>query len=203
MKFVADYRVLLAQILFFVYNKNYLWIIDYHSKFPVIKMIKGLSEDNWILSCKVFVFLQKYGLSKTIIWDAGGNFISEKFKEFYKILNIEQAAASSYHHQSKGQVEAYTMTLSKKLHYFNGIYCSGWKRGWGTWTHCTIIEKGDQNNDQLYKVHMTKIGELKTRNTKHLKATPITWEQHLRNQISKNMKTDTLADKIRQFWKQI
>ena len=38
--------------------------------------------------------------------DAGGNFISEKFKNFCKSLNIEQAISSSYHHQSNGQVEA-------------------------------------------------------------------------------------------------
>ena len=37
--------------------------------------------------------------------DAGSNFISEKFKHFCKSLNIEQAALSSYHHQSNRQVE--------------------------------------------------------------------------------------------------
>ena len=38
--------------------------------------------------------------------DAGGNFISEKFKNFCNSLNIKQAVSSSYHHQSNGQVEA-------------------------------------------------------------------------------------------------
>ena len=38
--------------------------------------------------------------------DAGGNFISQKFKNFCNNLNIEQVVSSSYHHQSNGQVEA-------------------------------------------------------------------------------------------------
>ena len=48
----------------------------------------------------------EYGLPKKIISDAGGNFISDKFKRFCKNLNIEQGISSSYYHQSNGQVEA-------------------------------------------------------------------------------------------------
>ena len=38
--------------------------------------------------------------------DAGGNFVSEKFKEFCRNLNIEQAVSSTYDHQSNEQVDA-------------------------------------------------------------------------------------------------
>ena len=38
--------------------------------------------------------------------DAGGNFISEKIKNFCNSLNVEQAVSSSYHNQSNRQVEA-------------------------------------------------------------------------------------------------
>ena len=38
--------------------------------------------------------------------DAGGNFISDKFKQFCKRMKIEQATSSSCHHQSNRQVEA-------------------------------------------------------------------------------------------------
>ena len=37
--------------------------------------------------------------------DAGGNFISDMFKQFCKYINIGQATSSSYHHQSDGQIE--------------------------------------------------------------------------------------------------
>ena len=37
--------------------------------------------------------------------DAGGNFVSEKFKEFCRNLNIEQAISSSCHHKCNGHIE--------------------------------------------------------------------------------------------------
>ena len=66
----------------FSYNKNYLCVVDYCNKFPAMKKMKGLSADNLILPCKVISL--EYGLLKTIISDAGGNFISDKIKEFCK-----------------------------------------------------------------------------------------------------------------------
>ena len=38
--------------------------------------------------------------------DAGGNFISDKFRQFCRCMNIEQVTSPSYHHQSNSQVEA-------------------------------------------------------------------------------------------------
>ena len=38
--------------------------------------------------------------------DAGTNFVSDRFHQFCKSINVEQAASSSYHHQSNGKVEA-------------------------------------------------------------------------------------------------
>ena len=63
-----------------------------------------MCAESLILACKV-IFLE-YGLPKRIMSDAGGNFISEKFRQFCKFMNIEQVTSSSYHHQSNGQVEA-------------------------------------------------------------------------------------------------
>ena len=88
--------------MFPLYNRAYLCIVDCYSKFLVIKKTEGPSADNLILACKVI--FSEYGLSKKIISDAGGNFVSEKFKEFYTKLNIEQAVSSSYHHQSNREV---------------------------------------------------------------------------------------------------
>ena len=38
--------------------------------------------------------------------DMGSNFVLDKFQQFCKLVNIEQATLSAYHHQSNGQVEA-------------------------------------------------------------------------------------------------
>ena len=45
-------------------------------------------------------------LPKKTVSDAGTNFISDKFKQFCRQLNIAQTITSSYHHHSNGQVEA-------------------------------------------------------------------------------------------------
>ena len=55
-----------------------------------------------------------------IMSDADGNFVSEKFKEFYKRLNMEKAVSYFYHHESNGQVEVcikfINQTLKKCMH---------------------------------------------------------------------------------------
>ena len=48
--------------IFTIHNKNYLCIIDYHSKFPVIKKMEDVSADSLILTCKII--FSEYGLPK-------------------------------------------------------------------------------------------------------------------------------------------
>ena len=64
----------------------------------------NLSTDSLISACKIVI--AEYGNLKRVMSDAGGNFVSEKYKCFVTASNIEQAISSSYHHQSNGQVEA-------------------------------------------------------------------------------------------------
>ena len=88
----------------FQLNKKYLCIVDYHSKFPVIKRMEGLSAENLIVTMKVI--FTEYSILCRLMSHAGSNFVSEKFRGFCSSLNIEQAVSSSYHHQSNGQVKA-------------------------------------------------------------------------------------------------
>ena len=46
--------------LFHFNNKNYLCIVDYNSKFPVIKRLEGLSVENPISTVKII--FAKYGI---------------------------------------------------------------------------------------------------------------------------------------------
>ena len=82
-------------------NKNYLCIIDYHSKFPVIKRMKGLSTES---NCNNKGDICR--IQNRLMSDAGTNFISERFRRFCSRLNIDQTLLSAYHHQSNGWVEA-------------------------------------------------------------------------------------------------
>ena len=83
-------------------NKNYICLVDYHSKFPVIKRMNGLSADS--LTAAVRVIFAEYGIPHTIMSDAGSNFISEKFKTFCNSLHIEQALSKQWTSRSLHQI---------------------------------------------------------------------------------------------------
>ena len=85
-------------------NKHNLGIVDYNSNFPVIKRLEGLSADNLINMVKTI--FAKYGIPHKLMLDVGTNFVSDKFCQFCKLVNIEQVTSSAYPHQSNGQVEA-------------------------------------------------------------------------------------------------
>ena len=90
--------------IFQLNNKNYLCIVDYHSKFPVIKRMEGLSAENLIATIKVI--FAEYGILHRLMSDTGSSFVSEKFRSFCSSLNIKQVVFSLCHHRNNGQVEA-------------------------------------------------------------------------------------------------
>ena len=100
---LRPWEVLGADVFHFN-NKNYLCIIDYHSKFPVIKRMEGLSTVSLITTTKII--FAEYGIPHRLMSDTCTNFVSDKFKKFCSRLNIKQAVSSVYHHQSNRQVKA-------------------------------------------------------------------------------------------------
>ena len=90
--------------MFTIYNINYLCVVDYNSKFPIIRRLQGLSAEHLINA--VTAIFAEYGILQEIMSGAGTNFVSERFRQFYKSINVEQAVSSTYHHQSNGQFEA-------------------------------------------------------------------------------------------------
>ena len=79
--------------IFHFNNKNYLCIVDYHSKFPVVKRLEGLSTENLIAIAKVI--FPEYGIPCKLMSDAGTNFISDRFRKLCSSLNIKQAVSST------------------------------------------------------------------------------------------------------------
>ena len=90
--------------IFQLNNKNYLCIVDYHSKFLVIKKMEVLSAENLIAAVKII--FADYGVLHRLMSNAGSNFVSEKFRSFYSSVNIAEAVSLLYHYHSNKQVEA-------------------------------------------------------------------------------------------------
>ena len=99
--------------IFHFNNKNYVCIIDYHSKLPIIKRMDELSTESLISTTKVI--FAEYGILHRLMSDTGPNFIFEKFTRFCSRLNIKQAVSSAYHHQNNGQVKAYIKFIKHTL----------------------------------------------------------------------------------------
>ena len=61
--------------------------VDNYCKFPIMKKSKGLSADDLIRAAKIT--FAEFGLPNKIVSDAGTNFVSDKFKQFCRQLNID------------------------------------------------------------------------------------------------------------------
>ena len=58
--------------MFILNNKHYLSVVDYYSKFPIIKKAEDLSAGSQILTCKdIFA---EHGIPKKIMSDTYSNF---------------------------------------------------------------------------------------------------------------------------------
>ena len=100
---LRQWEVLGADIFYFN-NKYYLYVVDYYSKFPVVKRLEGLSAESLIAAMKVI--FTEYGKPHEVMSGTGTNFVSDKFWTFCNSINVEQAVSLAYHHQSNGQVKA-------------------------------------------------------------------------------------------------
>ena len=67
-------------------------------------MVASLFADDLVHATRMTC--AEFGLPRKIISDAGMNFTSETFRDFFKKLKIQQSITSSYHHQGNSQVEA-------------------------------------------------------------------------------------------------
>ena len=143
---LRPWEVLGADVFHFN-NKSYLCIVDYHSKFPIIKRMEGLSTESLITTRKVI--FAKYGIPCKLMSDAGTNFMSNKFRKFCSRLNIQQAMSSAYHHHSNGQVKAcikfikWMLTNAPTLvgtftwHYYKSVL-PHWGKAFWAQQHCYL-----------------------------------------------------------------
>ena len=82
---------------------KYLMIVDYYSRFPVIRLLSDMSAET---ICNHFTsVLAEYGLPSIIIADFGTQYISQKFKDNCAKNEITITFSSPYHHQANSLAE--------------------------------------------------------------------------------------------------
>ena len=144
---LRPWEVLGADI-FHLNNKNYLYIIDYQSKFPVIKRMEGLSTESLIVTIKV-IFVE-YGIPCRLMSDAGTNFISEKSsssaagptssKHCHQHITTRAMDWSkpASHSSSTLKRNAWTPVVTFTWHYYKFILHHRGKV-YLVWQHCFLI----------------------------------------------------------------
>ena len=84
-------------------GKKYLMVVDYYSRFLVIRLLDNMTSH---AVCNHFTsVLAEYGLPATIISDFGSQYISERFKTKCKLSGITLRFSSPYHHQANSLAE--------------------------------------------------------------------------------------------------
>ena len=65
--------------LFTINNSNFLCVVDYHSKLPIVRKAGALSAGSLNTCCKII--FAEYEVSKKIMLNVGTNFASENFQD--------------------------------------------------------------------------------------------------------------------------
>ncbi|XP_044167190.1 uncharacterized protein K02A2.6-like [Acropora millepora] len=82
---------------------NYLIIVDYYSRFPVIRPLSDISAST-VSSHFTSVFAE-YGLPSLLTADFGSQFVSEMFKRKCEESGVTLKFSSPYHQQANGAAE--------------------------------------------------------------------------------------------------
>ena len=86
-----------------------LILIDYNSKFPIVREIQDEMSSFIIQSIKGV--LSEFCNIKEIVSHNGLCFRSHEFSKFVKIYGITHVTLGPHHHQSNGQMERYFRTI--------------------------------------------------------------------------------------------
>ena len=99
--------------MFELKNSKYLLIVDYYSRFPVLRKLTNTTSKVLIQELKA-VFT-KMGVPNTIVSDGGPQYTSVEFKDFTKDWQIEQKISSPRNPQSNGMAERCVQTMKASL----------------------------------------------------------------------------------------
>ena len=79
---------------------NYLIIVDYYSRFPIVRPLVNTSAST--VSSHLTSLFAEYGPPSTLTTDFGSQFVSEMFKKKCEQSGIPLTFSWPYHHQDNG-----------------------------------------------------------------------------------------------------
>ena len=94
-------------------GKKYLMVVDYYSRFPVIRLLSDMNSHT--VSNHFTSILAEYGLPSTIIADFGSQYVSERFRSKCEQSGITLHCSSPYHHQANSLAERAVGTCKSLL----------------------------------------------------------------------------------------
>ena len=92
---------------------NYLFIIDYYSRWIEIAKLERTNADNIIAHTKSI--FARYGIPETVISDNGPQYSSEAYSTFSKQYGFQHITSSPYHPQGTGEAERGVQTMKSLL----------------------------------------------------------------------------------------
>ncbi|XP_030834726.1 uncharacterized protein K02A2.6-like [Strongylocentrotus purpuratus] len=90
--------------LFHFEGDKYLIVIDYRSKFPFVRKVRGGCTSSTIVRIRKNIFSEQ-GIPLKIVSDNGPQFSCREYKSFTENWNIQCVKSSPHYPQSKGLVE--------------------------------------------------------------------------------------------------
>jgi len=101
--------------LFHLLGKDYLLVVDYLTKWPVVKSLPSDTTSKSITQCLKEVFAD-FGRPEVVISDNGPQFSGYDFKTFCSIRGIRHKTSSPLHPSGNGQVERAVGTIKGMMH---------------------------------------------------------------------------------------
>ncbi len=103
-----------ATDLFELDQKHYLVIVDYYSKYPIVKQVPDRCPSSTVISITKQVFAE-HGIPKKVISDNGPHYSSYQYKQFAEDWEFQHVTSSPKYPRSNGFVERQIRTIKDIL----------------------------------------------------------------------------------------
>ena len=101
--------------LFTIYGKDYLLVVDYHSKYIEVAHLEKPADSSTVIRATKNIF-SHHGIPKSVFTDNGPQFIANEYKQFAKSWDFDHNDTSSPHFpQNNGLAERTVQTVKQTL----------------------------------------------------------------------------------------